>query len=67
MDGCERTLSDQLIQHPTKTTISFAGEAAVLGATAVVQGFVSPINPTEPRKAHVYVYNNIFFSYAADT
>lgn len=37
------------------------------GATAVVQGFVQPINPMEPRKSHVYVYNNIFFSFAADT
>ncbi len=43
------------------------GEAAVAGATAVVQGFVTPINPNEVRRNHVYVYNNIFFSYAVDT
>lgn len=33
----------------------------------MVQGFVAPINPVEPRRSHVYVYNNIFFSFAADT
>lgn len=25
-----------------------------------------PINPNEPRKSHVYVFNNIFFSHALD-
>lgn len=52
---------------PPSSNARTSGEAAVMGATAVVQGFVTPINPTEPRKSHVYVYNNIFFSYAADT
>ncbi len=39
----------------------------MLGATAVVQGFVTAINPVEPRRSHVFVYNNIFFSFAAET
>jgi len=43
------------------------GEAAVAGAKAVVGGFVTPINPDEARRNHVYVFNNIFFSYALDT
>lgn len=30
-------------------------------------GFVTPINPNEPPKSHVYVFNNIFFSHAVDS
>ena len=47
--------------------LSDFGEAAVEGAKAVVGGFVTPINPNEARRNHVYVFNNIFFSYALDT
>ena len=47
--------------------LSDFGEAAVAGAMAVLQGFVTPINPNEPPKSHVYVFNNIFFSHAVDS
>ncbi|CAM9103094.1 unnamed protein product [Phaeothamnion confervicola] len=42
-------------------------QAAVQGAVAIVHGFVSPINLMEPARTHVFVYNNIFFSYAVDS
>lgn len=31
------------------------------------QGFIPPANPTEVEHSHVFVFNNIFFSYAADS
>lgn len=42
-------------------------EAATRGAVATVDGNVPPINPTEEKKVHMYIYNNIFFSYAVDS
>eukprot|EP00475_Leptophrys_vorax_P044506 TRINITY_DN893_c0_g1_i1.p1 TRINITY_DN893_c0_g1~~TRINITY_DN893_c0_g1_i1.p1 ORF type:complete len:1282 (-),score=316.74 TRINITY_DN893_c0_g1_i1:63-3908(-) len=40
--------------------------ASVKGAQAVVDGNIPPINPMEPERAHVWVFNNIFFSQAND-
>jgi protein TIF31 len=54
----ERMLRERLI---TKVQAEFT-EAAVRGATAVVNGSLVPLNPLEPEEAHMYVYNNIFFS-----
>lgn len=34
---------------------------------ACEQGFIPPANPTEVEHSHVFVFNNIFFSYAADS
>ncbi|CAN0057036.1 unnamed protein product, partial [Hapterophycus canaliculatus] len=31
------------------------------------QGYIPPANPTEAEHSHVFVFNNIFFSYAADS
>ena len=42
-------------------------EAAVKGAKAIIEGQLTPLNPNESIKQHVYVYNHIFFSYAVDT
>ncbi|KAG5189837.1 clustered mitochondria-domain-containing protein [Tribonema minus] len=42
-------------------------EAATLGAQAICQGYVTPINGMESPRSHVYVFNNIFFSNALDT
>jgi hypothetical protein len=33
---------------------------------AIIDRTVPPINPLDPEKAHMYIYNNIFFSYATD-
>lgn len=48
-----------------KTYTDFV-EAAVQGAKAVVEGNLSPINPMDPLNQHVYLYNNIFFSFALE-
>ena len=38
------------------------GEASLVGAKAIVEGLVLPMNPNEPARSHVYLHNNIFFS-----
>ncbi|CAM9717363.1 unnamed protein product, partial [Ectocarpus sp. 8 AP-2014] len=42
-------------------------DAATAGAVAISDGFIPPANPTEAEHSHVFVFNNIFFSYAADS
>lgn len=58
----ERVLRERLIN---KVQAEFT-EAAVRGAMAVVNGSVTPLNPTEPEESHMYMYNNIFFSKGND-
>lgn len=41
-------------------------EAATKGAIAIVEGKIIPLNPNESMRQHVYVYNQIFFSFAVD-
>jgi protein TIF31 len=41
-------------------------DAATKGAVAIIHGSIPPINPMDPKKSFVYIYNNIFFSYAVD-
>ena len=36
------------------------------GAMAIIDGKVMSLNPNEPVKQHVYVFNQIFFSFAVD-
>lgn len=42
------------------------GEAAMVGAKAIIDGLIVPMNPNEPTRSHVYFHNNIFFSRAVD-
>ncbi|KAJ4753110.1 hypothetical protein LUZ62_087515 [Rhynchospora pubera] len=42
-------------------------DAAVKGAVGVINRCVLPINPTDPECFHMYVHNNIFFSFALDS
>jgi len=42
-------------------------DASIAGAQAIIEGKLTSLNPNEPVKQHVYVYNHIFFSYAVDT
>ncbi|EFC43515.1 hypothetical protein NAEGRDRAFT_80039 [Naegleria gruberi] len=42
-------------------------DAAVKGAKAVVDKSLSPINPTDKKSSHVYIQNNIFFSFSINT
>lgn len=41
-------------------------ETAVRGAVLVARGEVAPLNPTESIDAHIFVYNNVFYSFGAD-
>ncbi len=41
-------------------------DAATKGAQAIIEGKLTSLNPNEPFKHHVYVYNQIFFSFAID-
>ncbi|KAL3680571.1 hypothetical protein R1sor_023527 [Riccia sorocarpa] len=41
-------------------------DAATKGAKAVIGRCIPPINPTDPDRFHMYVHNNIFFSFAVD-
>jgi protein TIF31 len=41
--------------------------AAVKGAVNVVEGNISPVNPSDDKKNYIYLWNNIFFSLAFDT
>ena len=42
-------------------------ESVRAGATAIFDGQIAPINPMDPEKTQVFVYNNIFYSRAVDT
>ena len=41
-------------------------DASTKGAQAIVNGSILPLNPNEPPRQQVFVYNTIFFSYAVD-
>ncbi|KAK7271601.1 hypothetical protein RJT34_27637 [Clitoria ternatea] len=58
----ERILRDRALY---KVTSDFV-DAAINGATGVISGCIPPINPTDPECFHMYVHNNIFFSFAID-
>ncbi|KAI4326198.1 hypothetical protein MLD38_031536 [Melastoma candidum] len=58
----ERILRDRALY---KVTSDFV-DAAVNGAVGVISRCIPPINPTDPECFHMYVHNNIFFSFAID-
>eukprot|EP00592_Proboscia_alata_P007775 CAMPEP_0194358266 /NCGR_PEP_ID=MMETSP0174-20130528/5533_1 /TAXON_ID=216777 /ORGANISM="Proboscia alata, Strain PI-D3" /LENGTH=1732 /DNA_ID=CAMNT_0039128529 /DNA_START=27 /DNA_END=5225 /DNA_ORIENTATION=- len=41
-------------------------DASLRGANGIFAGLISPMNPNEPMRSHVYLHNNIFFSRAVD-
>ncbi|KAN0032529.1 hypothetical protein ACTFIV_006428 [Dictyostelium citrinum] len=59
----ERIIRDRAI---SKVNSEFV-ECAVRGAQVIVDKAILPINPTENERSHMFLYNNIFFSYALDT
>eukprot|EP01133_Synstelium_polycarpum_P013448 gene13448-15850_t len=59
----ERVLRDRAF---VKVNSDFV-DSAIRGAQVVVSKSIPPINPLEPEKSHMFVYNNIFFSFALDT
>ncbi|XP_065871824.1 clustered mitochondria protein isoform X2 [Euphorbia lathyris] len=58
----ERILRDRALY---KVTSDFV-DAAISGAIGVISRCIPPINPTDPDCFHMYVHNNIFFSFAVD-
>ncbi|XP_051145536.1 clustered mitochondria protein-like isoform X2 [Andrographis paniculata] len=59
----ERILRDRALH---KVTSDFV-DAAMSGALGVINRCIPPINPTDPECFHMYVHNNIFFSFAVDS
>ncbi|XP_051144780.1 clustered mitochondria protein-like isoform X2 [Andrographis paniculata] len=59
----ERILRDRALY---KVTSDFV-DAAISGAIGVISRCIPPINPTDPECFHMYVHNNIFFSFAVDS
>ncbi|KAG6947089.1 hypothetical protein JG688_00015691 [Phytophthora aleatoria] len=61
------TLKDEIVRARVmyKIVTEFV-EAATQGAVAIVEGNIPPINPMDDKSAHVYVFNNIFFSVSID-
>lgn len=59
----ERILRDRALY---KVTTDFV-DAAISGAVGVINRCIPPINPTDPECFHMYVHNNIFFSFAVDS
>lgn len=58
----ERILRDRALY---KVSCDFV-DAATKGAVGVINKCIPPINPTDPECFHMYVHNNIFFSFAVD-
>lgn len=58
----ERILRDRALY---KVTSDFV-DAASNGAIGVISRCIPPINPTDPECFHMYVHNNIFYSFAVD-
>ncbi|KAJ6799903.1 clustered mitochondria protein-like [Iris pallida] len=58
----ERIMRDRALY---KVTCDFV-DAATNGAIGVISRCIPPINPTDPECFHMYVHNNIFFSFAVD-
>ncbi|KAD5802797.1 hypothetical protein R6Q59_023791 [Mikania micrantha] len=58
----ERILRDRALY---KVSSDFV-DAAINGAIGVISRCIPPINPTDPECFHMYVHNNIFFSFAVD-
>ncbi|KAJ7545279.1 hypothetical protein O6H91_09G113600 [Diphasiastrum complanatum] len=61
------TLQDRIMRDRAlyKVNCDFV-DAATKGAKAVIGRCIPPINPTDPERFHMYVHNNIFFSFAVD-
>ncbi|KAK4797948.1 hypothetical protein SAY86_030274 [Trapa natans] len=58
----ERILRDRALYRVTSDFV----DAAVGGAMGIINRCIPPINPTDLESYHMYVHNNIFFSFAID-
>ncbi len=65
---CSRSTPEERMHRDrscVKTYVDFI-EAAKTHAIAIVEGTIAPMNPTEPRRQHVYLRDGIFYSFAVD-
>ncbi|KAH9828887.1 clustered mitochondria protein [Teratosphaeria destructans] len=63
----KETVQDRVFREQlTSKLFAEYNEAAVRGAVLVARGEVQPLNPTEAKDAHIFVYNNVFYSFGAD-
>lgn len=62
-----KSLQDRIMRDRAlyKVNCDFV-DAAIKGAKGVIGRCIPPINPTDPERFHMYVHNNIFFSFAID-
>ena len=61
------TVQDRVFrERVTSKLFADYNEAAAQGAILIVRDEVTPLNPTEPRDAQIFVYNNIFYSFGLD-
>ncbi|XP_057872432.2 clustered mitochondria protein [Cryptomeria japonica] len=62
-----KTIQDRILRDRAlyKVSCDFV-DAAIKGAKGVISRCIPPINPTDPERFHMYVHNNIFFSFAVD-
>eukprot|EP01103_Thecamoeba_quadrilineata_P012870 TRINITY_DN3429_c0_g1_i1.p1 TRINITY_DN3429_c0_g1~~TRINITY_DN3429_c0_g1_i1.p1 ORF type:complete len:1198 (+),score=311.34 TRINITY_DN3429_c0_g1_i1:9-3602(+) len=58
----DRVMRDRALN---KVTLDFV-ESATKGAIAVVNKTVPPLNPLDPERIHMFIYNNIFFTFNLD-
>ncbi|GMY22327.1 clustered mitochondria protein isoform X4 [Fagus crenata] len=66
--GMQRDWNEELILRDRalyQVTSDFV-DAAISGAIGVISRCIPPINQTDPECFHMYVHNNIFFSFAVD-
>lgn len=62
-DSLDERIERARLMHKT---LSDFGDASVAGVKAICDGQITPMNPDESSRSHVYLHNNIFFSRAVD-
>ncbi len=55
-------------EEPCKFSLPpFLAPSLSFSHRAVINKSIPPINPLDPERSHMYIYNNIFFSFALDS
>lgn len=65
-DPTEIFASTKAVQELKRLNTDFQETASAV-AVAILDGHITAINPGESREQQIFIFNNIFFSYAADT
>jgi protein TIF31 len=71
-----QSCKDMAVKHPSEAAmrdrtlhrlyVEFV-QAATSAACGIVDGNIPPLNPTEPERSHIFLFNNIFFNPACDS